>query len=149
MDAMLHALGGILLRAIPTFLLVIIINAYLKRVYFKPLERVLHRRYEATEGARKLAQRHTEHAAAKTAQYEEALRAARAQLYHSQEHLHKKMQEHEGAVIADARARAEASVKAAKEQLAADVASAKRDLAAQSDALAAQIAESILGRSAA
>jgi F-type H+-transporting ATPase subunit b len=149
MDAMLHALSGILLRAIPTLLLVVLLNFYLKGVFFKPLERVLHKRYEATEGARKLAQQNLERAAAKTAEYEESMRAARAQLYHSQEEMHRQMQEHHSAVIAEARARAEAAVKAAKAQLAADVAGVKGTLAAQSESLAAEIAEHILGRSAA
>jgi len=146
---MLHALGGILLRAIPTFLLVILLHFYLKSVFFKPLSKVLHQRYEATEGARKLAQQNLEQAAAKTAQYEESLRAAKAKLYQAQEQLHKAMQEREGAAMAEARARAEAAVKAAREQLAADVAQLKTELAAQSDALATQITESILRRHAA
>jgi F0F1-type ATP synthase membrane subunit b/b' len=63
--------------------------------------------------------------------------------------MHRQMQEHHSAVIAEARARAEAAVKAAKAQLAADVAGVKGTLAAQSESLAAEIAEHILGRSAA
>jgi F-type H+-transporting ATPase subunit b len=149
MDAMLHALGGILLRAIPTFLLVVLLHFYLKSIFFKPLEKVLHKRYEATEGARKLAQQNLEQAAAKTAQYEESVRAAKAKLYQAHEQMHKEMQEREGAALAEARARADASVKAARAQLATDVAELKTQLAAQSDALAGQIAESILRRSAA
>jgi F-type H+-transporting ATPase subunit b len=149
MDAMLHALGGILFRAIPTFLLVIVLHFYLKSVFFKPLAKVLHQRYDATEGARKLAQQNLEQASAKTAQYEASLRAAKAQLYQAQEKLHKQMQEREGAAVAEARAAADASVKAAKTLLASDVAELKTQLASQSDALAGQIAESILRRSAA
>src|SRR5205085_2833862 len=57
MDAMLHALGGILLRAVPTFLLLIALTYYLKSVFFKPLEKVLHQRYEATEGAPRISRR--------------------------------------------------------------------------------------------
>src|SRR5436190_12714420 len=122
MDAMLHALGGILLRAIPTFLLVVLLHFYLKSMFFKPLSKVLRQRYEATEGARKLAQQNLEEAAAKTAQYEESLRGAKAKLYQSQEQLHKEMQDREAAAVAEARARADASVKAAKTQLGADAA---------------------------
>ena len=146
---MLHALGGILLRAIPTFLLVIVLHFYLKSVFFKPLAKVLHQRYDATEGARKLAQQNLEQAAAKTAQYEASLRAAKGQLYQAQEKLHKQMQERESAAIAEARSAAEAAVKSAKAQLESDVTELKTQLAAQSDALAGQIAESILRRSAA
>ena len=149
MDAMLHALGGILLRAIPTFLLVIVLHFYLKSVFFKPLAKVLHQRYDVTEGARKLAQQNLEQAAAKTAQYEASLRAAKGQLYQAQEKLHKQMQERESAAIAEARSAADATVKSAKAQLESDVTGLKTQLAAQSDALAGQIAESILRRSAA
>ena len=76
MDAMLQALGGILLKAVPTFLLVVLLHFYLKGVFFKPLRKVLRQRYEATEGARKLAAESLERAAAKTAEYATAMRAA-------------------------------------------------------------------------
>src|SRR5213596_2130407 len=101
MDAMLHALGGILLRAVPTFLLVVLLHFYLKLVFFKPLEKVLRKRYEATEGARKLAREALDQAAAKTAQYEESLRAAKAQVYQHQEQANKQIQERQAAAIAE------------------------------------------------
>ena len=134
---MLHALGGILLRAVPTFLLVILLHFYLKGVFFKPLEKVLAQRYAATEGARKLAEQSLQQAAAKTAHYESELRAAKAAMYQAQEQLHKQLQEREAAVAL------------AQAQLAADVEAAKTSLAADSDSLANQIAETILRRDAA
>jgi len=146
---MLHALVGILLRAIPTFLLVILLFLYLKSMFFKPLEKVLHRRYDATEGARKAAEQSLEEAAARTAKYEETLRAAKQKLYHEQEQVHKELQEREAAAVAEARASAEAQVKAAVAQLAFDAEDAKSSLAGQSDVLAQQIADQILRRSAA
>jgi len=146
---MLHALGGILLRAVPTFLLVILLHFYLKIVFFKPLEKVLHQRYEATEGARKLAEQSLEQAAAKTASYEAQLHAAKAEMYQAQERLHQELQEREAAALAGARARADAAVKQAKAQLAADVEAAKTSIAADSESLANQIAETILRRKAA
>ena len=146
---MLHALGGILLRAVPTFLLVVLLHFYLKNIFFKPLEKVLHARYEATEGARKLAAQSLEQAAARTATYEAALRKAKAELYQSQENLHKQLQELEAAAIVTARQSAEAAVKQARAALAEDVAAAQQGLAGDSDALAGQIADSILRRSAA
>jgi F0F1-type ATP synthase membrane subunit b/b' len=149
MDATLHALGEILLRAVPTFLLVILLNFYLKSVFFKPLEKVLHQRYQATEGARKLAQESLERAAARTAEYQAALRAARNEIYQSQERLHQQLQQQEAAALLTARQRVEAAVHEAKADLAKDVAAARSTLAGDSDALADQIAESILRRSAA
>lgn len=146
---MLHALGGILLRAVPTFLLVILLHFYLKIVFFKPLEKVLHQRYKATEGARKLAEQSLEQAAAKTASYEAQLRAAKAEMYQAQEQLHKQLQEREAAAAAEGRARAEAAIKLAKQQLADDVEAAKTTIASDSESLANQIAETILRRNAA
>jgi F-type H+-transporting ATPase subunit b len=127
MDAMLHALGGILLRAVPTFLLVILLHFYLKSIFFKPLEKVLDQRYEATEGARKLAEQSLQQAAAKTASYETQLRAAKAAMYQAQEQLHKQLEEREAAAVE----------------------AAKTSLAADSESLAGQIAETILRRNAA
>jgi F-type H+-transporting ATPase subunit b len=149
MDATLHALGGILLRAVPTFLLVILLHFYLKFVFFKPLEKVLHRRYEATEGARKLAEESLQRAAAKASEYEAAMRAARADLYHAADQLHKQLQERETASLAAARKRAEEVVRQSKDLLAKEVEEAKTSLARDSEALANQIAETILRRSAA
>jgi F-type H+-transporting ATPase subunit b len=149
MESTLIALGGILLRAVPTFLLVVLLHFYLKFVFFRPLEKVLHQRYDATEGARKLADESLARAAEKTAQYEAAIRAAKAEIYQSQEQLHKQLQEREAAQVLAARQRADAAVQEAKAALAKDVAVAQASLAADSDALADQIAESILRRSAA
>lgn len=146
---MLHALGGILLRAIPTFLLVIFLQFYLKMMFFKPMEKVLQRRYEATEGARKLAEQSLERASAKTAEYEAALRVARAEAYRAQEQLFKELHEGAAAQLAAARDQADAAIRQAKEALAKDVAVAQASLAQESEALAVQIADALLRRSVA
>lgn len=149
MDVILQQLGQLLLKAVPTFLLVILLNFYLKRMFFGPLEKVLHQRYEATEGARKAAEESLARAAAKAAEYEDALRLARSEMYKSQEQLYKQLQEREAAQIADVRQRADAQIKAAKAELAADVQAAKASLARESETLADKIADTILRRSAA
>lgn len=149
MNATLQALGGILLNAVPTFLLVVFLHFFLKAVFFKPLEKTLHQRYEATEGARQRAEEALARAAARTAEYEAAMRAARGEVYQAQEQLHKRLEEREAAELHQARARSEESIRQAKEGIEAEAAAARQGLAAQSDALADQITESILRRSAA
>jgi F-type H+-transporting ATPase subunit b len=149
MDVILHQLGQLLLKAVPTFILVVLLQFYLKRVFFKPLEKVLHLRYEATEGARKAAEDSLARASAKTAEYEAALRAARTEVYQSHDQLHKQLQERETAQVAEARKRADAAVKAARADIAKDVEEAKTALRVESEMLANQIADSILRRSAA
>jgi F-type H+-transporting ATPase subunit b len=149
MDATLHALGEILLKAVPTVLLVVVLHFYLKYVFFKPLKKVLDERYDATEGARKLAAESLEKAAAKTADYEAKLRAARAEVYQVQERLYKEMQERQAAQVAEARRNAEQMLRAAQAQIGLEAEQAKAALAAESDALAARIAEAVFRRSAA
>ena len=149
MDSTLHQLGEILLKAVPTFLLVVLLHFYLKYIFFKPLAKVLHERYLATEGARKVAQESLERASAKTARYEAALRAARNEIYQAEEQIQKRLQEKETADLTAARQHAEALVKGAKAQLAGDVELAKTGLAQESELLANQIADSLLRGSAA
>ena len=149
MDQILRQLGELLLKAIPTFLLVVFLTLYLKRIFFKPLEKVLAQRYEATEGARKLAEESLQRAAAKAAEYEAAMREARADVYRQQEQIHKQLQEQAAAQIAAARKQSEATVEAAKQQIAQEAEAAKAGLQRDSDQLAAQIAETVLRRSAA
>jgi F-type H+-transporting ATPase subunit b len=149
MDVILHQLGELLLKAIPTFLLVVLLSFYLKSVFFKPLEKVLQQRYDATEGARKLAEQSMERAAAKTQEYEAALRAARAELYQAQEQAHKQLQDQAAAQIAAARREAEHTVEQARQGIAKEAEAAKASLAAESENLANQIADAILRRSVA
>jgi F-type H+-transporting ATPase subunit b len=149
MEDTLRQLGGLLLKALPTFFLVILLNYYLKAVFFKPLGRVLKQRYDATEGARLMAQKSLDRAAARTAEYEAAMRAARAEVYQAQEQLHRKLQERGAADLAAARKQAEAVIEQAKQDLHQDAEAAKASLARDSEALANEIAESILRRSAA
>jgi len=146
MDETLRALGGILLRAIPTFILVLLLYLYLARMFFRPLENVLKKRYEATEGARKLADESLAKAAAKTQEYEAALRVARGEVYHEFEQLRRDLQQERTAAIEKARKNAEAQIAAAKAQLEQEAAQLKQGLAGESEALANQITDSILGR---
>ena len=149
MDETLRQLGGILLRAVPTIFLVVFLHFYLKAVFFKPLQKVLKQRYEATEGARKLAEASLAKAAEKAASYEAALRAARAETYKELEQLRRQLQDDRAIAVREARTRAEAAVTQAKSALATEVEGLKKNLEAESEALAGQIVNKILrGRAA-
>jgi F-type H+-transporting ATPase subunit b len=149
MDVILRQLGELLRKAIPTFLLVVFLSWYLKFVFFRPLEKVLRRRYDATEGAHKLAEETLARAASKAAEYEAALRSARAELYEQQERMHKRLQEEAAEQIAEAHRHSEATTEEALRQIAREGETARASLQQQSDALADQIADAILRRSAA
>src|SRR5690348_10626754 len=131
MDLILHQLAELLLKAIPTFVLVLVLHFYLKFVFFKPLGKVLHERYEATEGARKRADESLERASATVAKYEAAMRAARSEVYQQQEQIHKQLQEREAAELAEARRQAETAIQEARSALAQDVEGAKAKLSAE------------------
>jgi F-type H+-transporting ATPase subunit b len=149
MEETLHALGGILLKAVPTFVLVILLYFFLKYAFFRPRERVLKARFEATEGARQRAAETLALAERKTQEYEAAMRAARAEIYQAQEQLHQRLEEERRSEVMVARAAAEETVRKAKALLNADVAQAKKDLEQQSEVLAAEIADVVLRRSVA
>jgi F-type H+-transporting ATPase subunit b len=142
-------LGGLLLRALPTFLLVLLLHFYLKRMFFAPLDKVLEARHQATEGARSAAQSSLEAASRKASEYGAAIRAARGEIYKEQEETRSQWRQEQAGAIEESRRSASEMVKQARVQLAAEVADAKQSLAGESERLAGAIAESILrgGRS--
>jgi len=149
MEETLNALGGILLKAIPTVILLIILHFYLKAVLFGPLDRVMKQRRELTEGARKVAEDSLAAATRKADEYEAKLREARAVVYKQQEEIRKRWLEEQAQQVAEARTRSEAAVKVAREAIAEDVAGARKSLQDSSAAVADQIVATVLGRRAA
>jgi len=144
MEETLNALSGLLLKALPTFILVVLLHFYMKRTFFKPMDRVLREREEAVQGVRKLAEDSQARAEQLAAEFETGLRAARGEIYREQEEMRKKLAGERAAAVQESRARAQAMVKEARAQLAGEVADAKRSLAAETDRLADQIAVAVL-----
>jgi F-type H+-transporting ATPase subunit b len=149
MEQTLQALGGILLKAIPTVCLLLLLHFYFKAMLFGPLEKVLKQREELTEGARRGADQSLAAADRKQQDYEAKFREARAEVYRAQEETRRRWLEDQAKQIADARQRSDLSVRAAKEQIAAEAAAARQGLADTSATLADQIATAILVRRAA
>jgi F-type H+-transporting ATPase subunit b len=140
MDATLHALGQILLGALPTLLIVLILHFYLKAVLFKPLEKILHERKKATEGAREAAALSLERAGRKAAEYEESLRVARNEIYREHEEVRRQWREEHAAKLAEARQHADKLVVEAKAKLESEVGEVKAGLEQQARDLAREIA---------
>jgi F0F1-type ATP synthase membrane subunit b/b' len=146
---LLHDLGRIVLYGLPTSFLVILLCIYLKVMYFKPFQKMLAERYEATEGARKAAEESLARANAKAAEFDAALQQARQEIYSEQEQYLKKLHDQQAAEAESARRASEERLNQARQQLAAEAKAARESLAAQSDLLASQIADAILsGRTA-
>jgi len=140
----LIALGGILFRAIPTFLLVWLLYLYVTRVFFRPLQETLRKRHDATAGLRAAAEADVAMAERKAAQYEESLRTARANLYQQQEQDRQKTLERRAEALRRARQQAEEMVARAKQEIQQDVEEAKRLLATESEPMARSIIRAIL-----
>ena len=148
MEQTLQALSGILVKAIPTVVLVLLLHFYLKAMLFGPLEKILKQREELTEGARKAASASLAEAERKTAEYEAKLRDARAEVYREQEETRRKWLDRQAAQVAEARAAMEVSVREAKAQIATEAATARTTLLSTSSALADEIATAVLSRRA-
>jgi F0F1-type ATP synthase membrane subunit b/b' len=108
------------------------------------MARVIEERYQATEGARKVAAESLARAAAKADEYEASLRAARGEIYREEEETRQKRRQEQAQAIAEARRSAEVAAIEARQQLAAELVSAKESLALQTGALADQIVDSVL-----
>ncbi len=148
MDQILQALGGILLRAIPTVILLIFVHIYLKRMLFRPLQETLAKRREQTEGAQESARASLARAEEKAAMYELALKEARAEMYREQEETRRRWLDHQASRIEEARQRTHELIKEASDKIAQETEAAKRDLDSSSHMLALQITEALVARRA-
>jgi F-type H+-transporting ATPase subunit b len=148
MEQIFQALGGLMVKAIPTVCFLILLYYYFKTMLFGPLERVLKQRAELTEGARRDAEASLADAARKQQDYEAKFNEARAEVYRAQEETRRKWLEDQAAQVADARTQHEESVHAAKQQIAADAVSARQDLGSRAGTLADDITSVVLARKA-
>jgi F-type H+-transporting ATPase subunit b len=146
MEQTLQALSGILLKAIPSALLLIIIHFYLKAMLFKPLQKVLKQREELTLGARKAADESLAAAERKAQDYEAKFRDARSEVYRQQEETRKTWLDDQTKQIAAAHARSTEAMAAADKRIADETAVAKQNLVETSAALADSIANRVLAR---
>jgi F-type H+-transporting ATPase subunit b len=146
---LLQDLTAILLKAIPTIIILVILHQFLKAVLFAPTEKMLKERDALTGGARKAAEQSLANAERKTQEYEAQFRDAKAVVYKEQEETRRKWLSDQGEQMARAKSDAEARAAAAKKEIVAETAAARADLQQSSQTLADQIATSLLaGRKA-
>jgi F-type H+-transporting ATPase subunit b len=148
MDATLDALYNIILRGIPTFLLVLLLHFFLKSTFFQPMEKLLKERYDATVGARKKAAEAVARAEQKAAEYEAAITKARTEIYKLNEEKRKALAEEMSARFAEERKAAETKLGEAKADVVAQIATARQGLLGETEAIAETITASILRRTA-
>ena len=138
-----------MLNGLPTFFLVLILAFCVKYLYLKPLEKVLAERFRLTEGARKAAEESLQSADTKIAEYEAALVAARGEIYREQAEFLSRLHAEQAERVHAVRAESDEQIAAAKQSIAKEAEAARLGLESQSDTLAAEIADAILGRRAA
>jgi F0F1-type ATP synthase membrane subunit b/b' len=141
---LIGALKEMFISAIPTFILVWILYAYVSRVFYAPVRQALDERHAATAGLRKKADEHIALAERKTAEYEDALKASRAELYKHQEEERNAAMKQRAAILQTAREKAQEKVQQARQQIQAETAEAKGSLERQSEEMAAWIAQAVL-----
>jgi F-type H+-transporting ATPase subunit b len=144
MEQIFHALQGIIVRALPTFFLVILLHWFLKKVLFQPLDRVIEERRQRTEGVLESCQAAMERAQARIQEYENSLRQAQAEIFDQQEAERKRMAAERAALLAEARQRARERVEAAKAEIQAEAENARQALRGEAARLADAIAETVL-----
>jgi F-type H+-transporting ATPase subunit b len=144
MAQIFSSLQDILVRALPTFFLVIVLHWYLKKVLIQPMERVLAERRKRTEGAVAASEATLAEVKAKMAAYEKALYEARGAVYADQEQNRHNLLADQAASIEEAKKKMASQVAAACTEIAAEAKAARALLAGESERLADQIAAAVL-----
>jgi F-type H+-transporting ATPase subunit b len=144
MDDTLRQLGELLLGAVPTVILVTLLYILYTAIVHKPLRRVLEERRAKTEGAVEKSRADIAAAEARTSEYEQRLREARATLFRVQESRRKAALDARTAALNEARAKAQAQVQAAKADIQKDRTVAQASLQAEAQVLAAEIMRRVL-----
>ncbi len=144
MDETIRQVGELLLGSIPTIIFMVLLYGAYKVLVHKPLTRVLEDRHNKTEGAVEKARADIAAAEARTAEYEQRLREARASVFKSQEARRQQAMQVRTAAVAKARDRANAQVEQARVAMEGDKTVAKAGLEQESSKLAAEIIRTVL-----
>lgn len=144
MDQTLQQLGELLLGAVPTVILVTLLYVLYKVIVHKPLRRVLDDRHNKTEGAVEKSKADIAAAEARTSEYEQRLREARATIFKLQEAKRQAALQARANAVSQARAKAQAQVQTAKGDIENDRRNAEQGLQSEAEALAAEIVRRVL-----
>jgi F-type H+-transporting ATPase subunit b len=144
MDDTLKQLGELLLGSVPTVILLALLYALYTTIVHKPLQRVLAERRSKTEGAVEKSRADIAAAEARTTEYEQKLREARATVFRAQEARRQAVLQARTDALNQARSRAQAQVQAAKKDIENGRAAAEKGLPADAAALAQAIVRRVL-----
>ena len=137
-------LRELLLGAIPTVILLALLHALYRVIVHQPLRRVLEERHSKTEGAIEKSKADISAADARTSEYEQKLREARAAVFRAQEAKRQAAMQSRANAVHEARNQAQAQVQTAKAAIEKDRAAAEQGLQAQAADLAREIVRRVL-----
>jgi F-type H+-transporting ATPase subunit b len=132
------------LSALVTVLYLIIIYVFLSRFFFGPLVRVMHQRRELIDGRLDQAHQRMAQAEQKAAEYENALKNARSEVYKIQETNRERALGEKADLVTQAKAEADKAVQEGRQRIAAEASSARQNLLGEVDNLARNLKTSIL-----
>ncbi len=144
MSDLLTQLGGLLLSAIPTAVLMAVVWIEYRLLVHGKLLSILAERRARTEGAMEKAREDISAAEARSGECEQRIREARLAICKAQDLRRKQQLEAHAAVVAEAQKAAKERVQSAHDALNTDVAQAKVTLHAEVDSIANQIVRTIL-----
>ena len=144
MDQTLQQLGELLLGAVPTVILVALLYVLYKGIVHQPLQRVLAERRSKTEGAIEKSKADIAAADARTSEYEQRLREARAAVFRAQEARREAAVHARADAVNEARRKAQTQVQGAKANIENDRLAAEQGLQGQAAALAQEIVRRVL-----
>jgi F-type H+-transporting ATPase subunit b len=144
MDDTLQQLGELLLGSVPTVIMLAVLYALYTVIVHKPLQRVLAERRSKTEGAVEKSRADIAAAEARTTEYEQRLREARAAVFKAQEARRQAVMQARTNAVNESRTKAQAQVQAAKKDIESDRAAAEKALQADASALAQEIVRRVL-----
>ncbi len=144
MEQTLRQLGELLLGSIPTIIVMGLTYFLYAVIVHRPLRRVLEERHSKTEGAIEKSRADIAAAEARTAEYEQQLRQARASVFRAQEARRQAAMQARADAVEKARQQAKAKVQSAKEDIEKSSADAQMQLQSQASALANEIVRRVL-----
>jgi len=144
MDETLRQLGELLLGSVPTVILLALLYVLYIVIVHNPLRRVLEERRSKTEGAVEKSKADIAAAEARTTEYEQKVREARAAIFRAQEAQRKTALEARNSAVNEARSSAQAQVQVARADIERDRAAAEKNLEGEAAALAEEIMRRVL-----
>lgn len=144
MSLILQQIETLLLGAIPTMILFIVLVLAYQYLVQGPLTAVLKKRRALTEGALEEAQKAIANAEARTAEYGEKLRLARAEAFKVREQRVKQWSAERDAALDVARKVAGEKLTQARAAIEAEAAAARQTIQANASELAGQVVRAVL-----